>query len=180
MIDRMGLDLIDFCRKMDLMVTNGRTKGDEQGEYTFMGHQGVSVVDYALASREMSKFFLDFHVLERVESDHMPICLTLYKETERKEIVEDKGGEVGVWSLRKILWTEKNAKVCIENMKRETGTFYRLGVEEAVRSGDIDKANDLLLKLIYSVANSMVKTEKKKEVIKNKTWFDRECQDAKN
>ena len=52
---------------------NGWSEKDKQGEFTFVGHQGRSVVDYLLLSTSLFDYVTDFQVSERTESDHMPI-----------------------------------------------------------------------------------------------------------
>ena len=45
-----GEKLINFTISTKMRILNGRTLGDYIEKYTYIGHNGVSVVDYVLAS----------------------------------------------------------------------------------------------------------------------------------
>ena len=49
-INRSGRQLLKFTAQSGLMILNGRSRGDESGEFTFISNAGSSVVDYMLAS----------------------------------------------------------------------------------------------------------------------------------
>ena len=80
--------MIEFCTLLDLNPLNANSQGDENGEFTFNGDQGQSVVDYALMSNDLfDESIFCFHVnLDRVESDYSPIqfSLLLRSKIERK------------------------------------------------------------------------------------------------
>lgn len=40
--------LIEFIEEWGLSIFNGRVKGDEEGEYTFTGGKGNTVIDYVM------------------------------------------------------------------------------------------------------------------------------------
>ena len=75
-----GGHLVDFCISTKMKIMNGRTLGDFIGKYTYIGYNGVSVVDYVLASET---FLMTDHVnsfsVENMTSlsDHRPISLDL-------------------------------------------------------------------------------------------------------
>ena len=91
-INSQGLDLLDFCTSTDLCILNGRTVGDFSGKLTFIGHNGCSTVDLALASREArdKNFLKSFKVEDlNIFSDHRPITVTLEKNkmpVEKEEV----------------------------------------------------------------------------------------------
>jgi len=59
-------------------VTNGRTSGDDNGEFTFIAAQGCSVIDYCIVSSDIFAYVQEFRVVSDPMSDHMPIqaCIT--------------------------------------------------------------------------------------------------------
>ena len=69
-----GRKLIDFCIRTGFYILNGRC-GDQQssGCFTFMGDQGSSVTDYVLCNADNVEVCVDFTVISRVESDHLPV-----------------------------------------------------------------------------------------------------------
>ena len=45
-----GSKLVQLCRVTNFGIMNGRTEDDNNGAFTFSGHQGASVIDYALSN----------------------------------------------------------------------------------------------------------------------------------
>ena len=86
-----GEKLIDMATSTNLKILNGRTLGDLEGRYTYVGYNGLSTVDYVLGSENL---FLRNHIhsfeVEQLTllSDHRPTCLTLqysaHKETKKE------------------------------------------------------------------------------------------------
>ena len=52
---------------------NGRFPSDIGGEYTCLSNDGVSAVDYMIASSVFFQYVTDFAVLDKDDSDHFPI-----------------------------------------------------------------------------------------------------------
>lgn len=59
------------------VLLNGRCRGDYEGEKTFCGTMGTSVIDYACCSMNLLDSILDMEVISKPYSDHMPITLRL-------------------------------------------------------------------------------------------------------
>ncbi|XP_075150635.1 uncharacterized protein LOC142224734 [Haematobia irritans] len=76
-INSRGRKFLDLCYDFGLVIANGMTVGDENGELTFVSGIGESVNDICAVSHELLKFILSFHVDEKTWSDHFPIVLTL-------------------------------------------------------------------------------------------------------
>lgn len=72
-----GKTLMDFCEDYGLMVLNGRTRGDENGNFTFVSGVGESVNDICAVSVELLELVNKFCVDEQTWSDHMPIHVSL-------------------------------------------------------------------------------------------------------
>ena len=52
-LNSYGGQLIQFCIALKLRVLNGRTRGDLQGHFNYLGYQGCSTVDLILASENI-------------------------------------------------------------------------------------------------------------------------------
>ena len=59
-VNNQGKHLIDLCYTADLYILNGTFGDITSGNFTFYGHQGGSVVDYILSSKQI--FFTSFSV----------------------------------------------------------------------------------------------------------------------
>ena len=80
--NRFGKILIDFCTTFQCTPLNGNHSGDHDGQFTFVSHQGNSVIDYVLVSVDfIYKTWMHFEIGSRVESSHMPLHLSIAKQT---------------------------------------------------------------------------------------------------
>ncbi len=74
-----GPELLGFCQQADLLILNGRTPGDEYGQFTFQNAKGCcSTIDYFVASAQCFSAVKSLHVLDeaaRYRSDHNPLLL---------------------------------------------------------------------------------------------------------
>ena len=75
--NRRGEKLIQRISNDQLMVVNGRTIGDQRGDLTYIGHNGGSVIDLALANQRGQKFVQNLEIKPTHLSDHMMIMLSL-------------------------------------------------------------------------------------------------------
>ena len=76
--DKVTPELLGLCQQNNLLILNGRTPGDECGQFTFQSARGKSTVDYLLASIHCVTAAKSLHVLEeaaRYASDHNPLTL---------------------------------------------------------------------------------------------------------
>ena len=77
-VNKFGLALIQFCKTFMLQICNGRIDLDKHiGEFTFMGVNGNSVIDYAICSSIIANFVANFKIDDRTESSHFPVYVGL-------------------------------------------------------------------------------------------------------
>ena len=68
--------MTSYIQKMRIL--NGDCDGDREGEFTFVSHSGFSVNGYFLVSLDFPESkIVQVHASPRVESQHMPVSLTL-------------------------------------------------------------------------------------------------------
>ena len=73
-----GKALLDMCKSCGLRIVNGRFGKDyNTGNYTCITGNSSSVIDYILVEISLFNKIVDFEVKERIESIHMPICLSI-------------------------------------------------------------------------------------------------------
>lgn len=122
-----GRKLVEGMANRGLVVLNGNTKGDEEGEFTFIGHQGDTVIDYAWVEVENKAAIEDFEVVMAGGSDHLPMVMTVGKEgMEREGESVKRWRELEDWSpaaieifqdrLKDIELTGKTAEERLEAM----------------------------------------------------------------
>ena len=86
-IGNNGRDLVEFVNDIGGYILNGAFEGDREGEYTYIGARGNTVIDYVIACENCIDRIMSFRVVDRVDSDHMP--LTVKMDSEEKRIEED-------------------------------------------------------------------------------------------
>ncbi|XP_011864832.1 PREDICTED: sodium/potassium/calcium exchanger 1-like, partial [Vollenhovia emeryi] len=68
-----GRRLCRFLEEMGWSIMNGNTEGDEEGEWTYTGGRGGTVIDYVVGDRETRRSVKRLLVEENTESDHQPL-----------------------------------------------------------------------------------------------------------
>ena len=76
--NKFGRKLIELCCHNNLVILNGRTLGDLQGQYTSFQYNGCSVVDYSIVDSDLYDYVKYFHVHTTSHlSDHAAIAMFL-------------------------------------------------------------------------------------------------------
>jgi hypothetical protein len=148
-------------------VLNGNKRGDEEGELIYVGSRGETVIDYAIVNEAAWERVKEFKVGERVDSDHLPLEITI-EGTNQEE--KEKGGT-----------REEEKKVIVKVWNEHGVKEYRRRLEEATfKEQEIEK-------MVAELKEVIEKATKKKEVIvrgskgagKKNGWWDRECEQSK-
>jgi hypothetical protein len=75
--------------QLTLLIKNGNKQGDEEGELTYIGSRGETVIDYAIVNEAAWERVEEFKVGKRVDYDHLPLEITI-EGTNQEE--KGKGG----------------------------------------------------------------------------------------
>ena len=89
-VNREGRKLLEATGEIEWAILNGNMKGDEEGEYTYTGGRGESVIDYVITGEEERGEIECMKVEDRVESDHHPIVLEMKGGGEEREGREER------------------------------------------------------------------------------------------
>lgn len=65
--------MIEFIKNKGWTIINGNTPGGEEGEFTFIGSRGNSVINYIIVNEKMGEKVVKCIADERVNSDHTSI-----------------------------------------------------------------------------------------------------------
>jgi len=134
-MNKEGRILVDFLEERGWGILNGSIRGDEQGEYTFTGGAGNTVIDYVMGEEEVRDRVRSLRVEDKIDSDHHPVVIHM-KGKERE------GGRKGGKNkrIRRGIWNEEGREAYrkrIERLEREEG-----GVENGRRIGKENKKGD--------------------------------------
>lgn len=72
-INREGRRMLEFIGEKGWCIFNRNVKGDEEGEYTFTGEKGCTVIDYIIGEGEVKDRVERMKVGDKIDSDHHPV-----------------------------------------------------------------------------------------------------------
>ena len=77
-INKFGKDLLSMCSTHKLYICNGLLGADKNvGNFTFIGPNGSSVIDYLICSKSVLHYINQFEIGTKTESSHFPIICAL-------------------------------------------------------------------------------------------------------
>ena len=179
-VNQFGKLFIEFCNMFSLVPLNGNATGDEYGNFTFVGDQGNSVVDYALVTSDIfEKVNFCFHVVgDRVESKHVPIHVTL--PVTRDSVVKAQNNKSSSHSTyTRVKWDRDKVDEFMSEISSEQ-SLDMLDNALSMVSTCIDTALDMFNNALLKAADCMFKTVRIKSGQQaTNRWFNKECADKK-
>ncbi|UYV76819.1 hypothetical protein LAZ67_14002099 [Cordylochernes scorpioides] len=107
--------LVDFLDDNSLTILNGRSISDKNGCYTFISHQGSSVLDLFMVSPALLEIVLDLSIESLPYSDHLPLLLKLNGSDNTKA----KSLPLEYIPVKKFTWSINKAstyELCLEDL----------------------------------------------------------------
>ena len=179
-VNVFGRYLIDLCNIFQLVPLNGNAIGDEMGNYTFVGDQGNSVVDFVLMSADLflkGDFCLHVHT-DRVESKHVPVHLALL----RHEHVVVQTDNKQSCTFTQLKWDREKANEFIDNVTSDH-SLHALDLAVNMIDTCIETALNMFNKTILGAAECMRRTVRLHtgNIVNkvHKRWYDKECAEKK-
>ena len=150
--DTKGIKLIEKFNENNLIVLNGRCKGDEDGNFTYKKNNNLSVIDFAACSANLLPNVEELKVIWSDLSDHNQLALRLQFNLNTNVSKETL--------LPKIKW---NAQA---SMTRN------LEIEQIVSTGNFSECNlNRVKEIICNVFNTKSTAWKGYK----EKWYDKEC-----
>ena len=96
-----GRKLVNFIGEMGWSIFNGDMRGEEEGEWTFTGGRGNTVIDYVIENEECREKVKRLGVGDKIDSDHHPIEVEVEgkRVEERRRGIEQNRVGRGVWNV---------------------------------------------------------------------------------
>ena len=178
-----GEQLLELCNMYECVILNGLTDYSFDDSCTFISRSGTSLIDYFIASCDMF-MSLDVDSLKvesRIESDHMPVVLTINvsqsditkngtKHT-KDHFCNDEGTDKFVWKKEK----EDEFLRCFKGTELQS----KLIAAKTKIKDDIDEALNDFVNCLVTASNCMKKKIYRKKNLNKAAWFDDECRNAK-
>lgn len=161
-VNAEGKKLTQMLGELGWEIFNGNIEGDEEGEFTYTGGRGETVIDYVLGDERTRRGIERMEVADRVESDHHPLVITMKKGRKRKKgkAKEDKRTKMGRWS---------------EEMKREFERRMR-GVRLEEDGEESEKQIGERIKKEIERSEEVGGRKRKRNM---RGWWDEECREKK-
>ena len=174
-----GRRLLEFCKDYSVYIVNGRVGQDKNvGNYTYIGPNGCSLIDYILASREVFESILDFCVDSRTESPHLPVWvqlpLKIKRHIERISHLMKSNSCPQAYSR-----SPRDIQAFIENIKTNfTGSFLS---SVMMKKEDLSEDINVIISNIVDKLKCSAIHKTRSNISKTQpVWFDRECESLKN
>lgn len=161
-VNKEGKRLIDFIEGRGWIILNGTIKGDEEGEYTYKGGRGETVIDYILGDEEVAKRLEKIEVGERIDSDHHLVTAWIRVRVRRNRVRENN-----YETMRRGEWDEKGK----EEFRKKVGI---LEVGERDVQEEIEKMADRVRRILEEEEEGEERT-----IRIQKGWWDKECKEEK-
>lgn len=127
-INNEGKILTSIVEEKGWVILNGNIPNDEEGEFTYIGPKGQSVIDYTVTNEKALTKIKCFEIEPRIESDHQPLAVQLtYKgynnnttsKNEKKEITDwsEEGINKYKTNLEALFAKDENREADIEDIK---------------------------------------------------------------
>ncbi|XP_024877156.1 golgin subfamily A member 6-like protein 22, partial [Temnothorax curvispinosus] len=157
-----GRKLLEFIEERGWMILNGGVKGDEEGEFTYTGGRGETVIDYVIGEEEVRERVERLEVGERVDSDHHPVTIWM-----RGKLEKDQRKRVEERARRRGIWSEGGRT----QFKERLGTIK--GEEREIQE-EIEVGSARIRKVIEENENEGGRRDKN-----GRGWWDEECKEKK-
>lgn len=164
-----GNRMLEFLSNKGWTIANGNIEGDEEGEFTYIGARGSTVIDYVIFNERASEKVKSFRVEERIESDHAPISVELDVGKGGNSVKEvEKGG--GITNKMKEIYSWEGEDREIFRKKTEE-------IEEGKDDISVKSRWEKIKRWVRWVDKTAVKKKirKKNWKLGKKGWWDRSC-----
>jgi len=128
-INKEGRMLVEGIRERGWFILNGEAEGDEEGNWTYTGGRGESVIDYVLVEEEGREEVERLEIGDKVDSDHHPVVVWMKERGDNRrvrggrgrvcrEVWDEEGRERFKDNLGRVEQDERNVQCVVEEMTR--------------------------------------------------------------
>ncbi|CAB0008981.1 unnamed protein product, partial [Nesidiocoris tenuis] len=161
--NRNGKLFLECLEEFGLVILNGRTRGDSEGELTFVSHLGSSTNDYVAVTAAMVDWGINLVVGNQIFSDHMPLEFTLRSGEQEMDALRSK-------KRHTLKWKEQFARRYRDKLSKLASEIQPEGMAEG----------ELVSQLSIQIRNAVNALEgedgkSKPGKVGVKPWFDWDC-----
>ena len=178
-LDSHGARLIELCKTTGLQIANGRLHADKSvGEYTYMSHNGMSVVDYLLACNNDFQYISAFEIMPPSScSDHNAVYFCVERLCP-VSVPHNFDSHEDIY----LEWDDSKINIFREYLSNNTERLTRL--TDNVHNATVDESIHCFT--VFMQENAFKVFGKKRKTYYSessfgfkKKWFNNECFSAK-
>lgn len=83
--NKEGREMLKWMEENGIGIGNGATKGDEEGQWTYVGARGCTTIDYVIRNERGREKIIVIKVGNNIKSDHVPLEIGLNWKVDREE-----------------------------------------------------------------------------------------------
>ena len=111
--DGKSKKFIAMCEEHDLILLNGRSRSDAEGNFTFIRGTSCSTIDFCLIKGAWVQYVTDFEVKQQIHSDHMPLITNISTHINPRPVNT-------LFLPSKLKWKDSKCTVYQQNLCYET------------------------------------------------------------
>ena len=165
-----GRKLMEMCNTFNLTPLSGLKQKNFDANYTFISNRGNSTIDHFLCSPDFLKFVKQHAVLNRIESQHLPVSITI-----SAELNSANEGTAKTGSMKKFKWQEEKAQECTNIMTKPESEKILQEAKDEADTDNIEQSMNLFTKFMQKVSKPMESIIQFGKKTLDKPWFDKEC-----
>ncbi|KAK6191078.1 hypothetical protein SNE40_002826 [Patella caerulea] len=181
-VNGYGRSLLELSKTHGVYTLNGRTNGDINGEFTYICHNGKSVIDYVLVSKNLFNKVVKFEILnEDFGSDHYPTHCELALSMKSKQAATNNCASENVSTWPRIKWNNEHGEDFLNLLQNDVNEHEFVKLQLMIDNGEVDNAVSVLGGIMHQSANKMVmkNRETRRHVQKQPIWWNYECEELK-
>ena len=165
-----GRYLLCIYEQFNLVILNGCLPGDQEGNYTYIAHNGLSVIDSFLLSRCLVHLGTSPAMIPNTESKHMPVELEL-ELVGNNDVIIERQRKVKI--QKKNIWDANKAQDYYDMYFTEEVSALFTQATELINY-DVEAAVKVFNSAVKLAGDCMKKIATSSNV-SGKPWFDLEC-----
>ena len=184
-MDFNGKRLLELCKTTQLLIANGRIGHDTGlGEYTFIGCNGRSVVDYLLLSRDYFDNVVNFQICAPTEfSDHSGLSFEIKCYLNEAENIANESHS----SIKKLKWSCDKIEGFRQTLRENHMCYNEVSamLDNSNTLDSVDQAVDKFSTLLFNdafqhfgVTESNI-NRNNRTCYKQNEWYNDKCKTAK-
>ena len=170
-----GHKLIQLCTAFNVTPINGIKKKNFDDKFTFIGRRGCSTIDHFVCSADLLDKIDEYKTGNRVESQHMPIEMTLKGDNNTRTVTANNDKR----ETTKVKWNEAKKEECI-NILNKPNTIRKIQEATELLDNNIEEGMDKFDNIMKNINKPMRSTFRNNGIKEErKKWFDKDCEAKK-